>query len=173
MNTALSLRRKPAGFLVWNPAKRMPTHRHDTFASAEAERARLQAACPDEIFWVMAPVRGEKTASAAKAFSDGKAEGMAQARAEIMLAEARTDRFADDLADLRRTMERVDAITRDQVEHQATAADCLCWFDGFNAAYAGRESYERPVIPDRDKIRKLNAALQSLLRSTLDEEIPF
>jgi hypothetical protein len=167
--------RRPVGFLVWNPAQRLPSYRHDTFAGAEKEAARLSAANPTETFWVMSPVKGDKTRSTAKAFSDGKAEGLAQASAEIMLAEGRTDRLYDEMAKLRRITEQVEAITRDQAEHQAIAADCLCWFDGFNAAYAGRESYERPAIPDRDKIRRLNAALQALLRASgaEDEEIPF
>lgn len=170
--------RRPIGFLVWNPARGIPTVQHETFARAEAEAERLRAANPEDTFWVMAPVKGEKTAAAARAFSDGKAEGYAQARAEIMLAEGRTDRFCEELRDLRRTMSALQVFVDDRMQFQAIVADCLLWFDGFNAAHAHREVYDRPRTPDGDKLRDLNTALQRLMREAGgqdldDDEIPF
>jgi hypothetical protein len=170
--------RRPIGFLIWNPARGLPTTQHETFKKAEAEAERLRAANPDQTFWIMAPVKGEKTTAAARAFSDGKAEGLAQARAEIMLAEGRTDRLCDEKAALQRTISALQVFADARDDFQAIVADCLLWFDGFNAAQAGRESWERPHVPDREKLTALNAALQRLMRAKAahdidDSEIPF
>lgn len=169
--------RRPVGFLVWNPARSLPTVQHDTFARAEAEAVRLSAANPNEMFWIMAPVKGEKTAAAAKAFSDGKAEGLAQAHAEIMLAEGRADRFSDELHRLRWTVKKLQAFDKNRSEFQAIVADCLTWFAGFEAAHHHQEGCDRPWTPSREKLRDLNMALQELMRAgrdhDLDEEIPF
>jgi hypothetical protein len=165
--------RRPVGFLVWNPSRSLPTVQHETFSKAEAEAVRLSAQHPDEAFWIMSPVKGEKTRAAAKAFSDGKAEGMAQAHAEIMLAEGHRDRLFEERDHLRRSVEKLGAIDANRSEFQAIVADCLLWFDGFNAGFSGKEPWERPHTPDREKLTALNGALQALLRSADLDEIPF
>jgi len=169
----MKLNRRPIGFLVWNPARNLPTVQHETYERAEAEAERLRAENPDETFWVMSPVRA--TGSTAKAFSDGKAEGYAQARAEIMLAEGRADALDDEVHRLRRETQDFAYFRGEVEEHQATAADCLLWFDGFQAAHSHRESYERPKTPDREKLLHLNSAPQRLIpgRAVDDDEIPF
>jgi len=160
--------RRPIGFLVWNPSRGVPTVQHETLAKAEAEAERLRALHPDETFWVMSPVTSARAKSAAGAFSDGKAEGLAQAHAEIMLAEGRADRASDELHRLRRELSDFSHFRGD------TAADCLLWFDGFNAAHAHKEGWERPRTPDREKLQHLNAALQRLVPGAVDDEdIPF
>lgn len=169
--------RHPVGFIVWNPSRSLPTMQYATFAKAEAEAGRFRALHPDETFWVMAPVKGEKTAAAAKAFSDGKAEGLAQAHAEIMLAEGRSDRLDDENRRLKREQGALAPIRGQAVAFQAIVADCLCWFDGFNAAHRSADSWERPNTPSRDKIMGLNSALQLLLPGAEADdgewEIPF
>jgi hypothetical protein len=166
--------RRPVGYLVWNPARTLPTVQHETLERAEAEAERLRREHPDEMFWVMSPIKA--ATAAAKAFSDGKAEGLAQARAEIMLAESRTDKLHDEVRRLRREIGEFTRFRPEVAEHQATAADALLWFDGFQAAHAHREGYERPHTPDRQKLLRLNSALQRLLPSAdpdFDAEIPF
>ena len=60
---------------------------------------------------------------------------------------------------------------------QAIVADCLLWFDGFAAAHSPKETWERPHVPDRERLRQLNEALQALLPAGLspddDANIPF
>lgn len=168
---------KSPGFLVWNPARSHPTVQHETFARAHDEAKRLREANPDERFFVMAPVMEKRHAEAAQAFSDGKAVGYAEARSEVMQAEARSDQLLEDKRAVERRLAAFDALAREIEEHQAAAADCLLWFDGFNAAHAHKDRWERPSTPDREKLRRLNAALQVAVRAsrdqTLDEEIPF
>lgn len=167
--------RRPVGFLVWNPSRALPTVQHETYARADAEACRLRDLHPGETFFVMAPVTGAKATTAALAFSDGKAEGLAQAHAEIMLAEGRADRLDDEGRDLRRRLERMGDLTGRAAEYQATIADCLLWFDGFMAAHHNAEPCGRPYVPHRDKLVRLNEALQRLMRDPEvdDEEIPF
>lgn len=165
--------RRSVGFLVWNPARSLPSRQHETFAQAVTEAARLRVERPDETFWVMGPVHGEKAAKAAQAFSDGKAEGMAQAHAEIMLAEGKTDRLLDERAELRRSLEHLSTLDERRVEFQAIVADCMTWFAGFEAAHLHKESWDRPWTPDREQLRALNVALQALLRRAAEDEIPF
>lgn len=165
--------RRPVGFLVWNPTRSLPTVQHDTLERAQAEAERLRAENPDEVFWVMSPLKPNQV-SAAKAFSDGKAEGLAQAHAEIMRAEGYSDRASEKLHVTERRLRVLE--TFDAEAAQATVADCLCWFDGFMAAHAGADS--RPQVPEREKLRRLNAALQERVRSARDDaqfsdEIPF
>jgi len=160
------------GFLVWNPSRSVPTRVHDTIERALAEAERLTQANPGERFVVMSPVMSGSDATVSKAWSDGKAEGYAEARREVMQAEAVSDRLGEQLHAMRHTKALIDNIA----EHQAAVADCICWFDGFAAAHSPRESWERPHLPDRERIRALNAALQRLLPSSaadLDDEIPF
>lgn len=172
--------RRPAQFLVWNPSRRLPTRGHETFekAQAEAERLRIETDFGDAEgeFWVMAPVRSKTAASAAKAFSDGKAEGLAQAHAEIMLAEARSDAAGDAQREMRRRLGSLEDIGGNADEFQAIVADCLLWFDGFRSAFHLSEA-GHPRTPDRDGLTRLNTALQAVLRSQRgdieDEEIPF
>ena len=163
----------PIGFLVWNPSRNLPTRVHMTIEQALSEAERLSRENPSERFVIMSPVLAGSDATAAKTWSDGRAEGYAQARAGVMKAEALSDRLAEQLHSLRRVQPLLDNIA----EHQAAVADCICWFDGFAAAHAPRESWERPYVPDRDRIRALNGALQRLLPSPpsgdLDAEIPF
>lgn len=58
------------------------------------------------------------------------------------------------------------------VDFQSIVADALLWFDGFAAAHSGRESWDRPAIPDRARLRKLNERLQDLIPHP-DDIIPF
>lgn len=165
--------RRAIGFLVWNPARSLPTVQHETIQSAEAEAERLRGENPGETFWVMSPITTAKAGLTAKAFSEGKAEGLAQANAEIMMAEGRADRFCDDLRNLRRAAGDFVNFRPHVAEHQATVADCLLWFDGFNAAFSRDD--RQPFTPEREKIRRLNEALQRLVpgQNLGDEEIPF
>lgn len=166
----MSLTRRPVGFLVWNPTRNLPTVQHETLERAEAEAERLRTENPDETFWVMSPIRA--SINAAKAFSDGKREGYEQALAEVHLAEGRADRFAEDLRNLNITMADAEVFRARAAEFQATVADCLLWFDGFNAAFARDE--RRAFVPDREKLCRLNEALQHMLPVSLaDDEIPF
>lgn len=169
----MSALRRPVGFLVWNPARNLPTVQHETLERAEAEAERLRAENPDETFWVMSPVRAGRGVH--KAFSDGKSEGYEQARAEIMLAESRTDHLDDEVRRLRRETQDFAYFRGEVADHQATAADCLLWFDGFQAAHSHREAHERPRTPDREKLLHLNSALQRLVPGAAvdDDEIPF
>lgn len=167
------------GFHVWNPAGRLPAYVHDTFLRAWSEKDRLQAAYPDQRFVVMAPVLSIESAQAARAFSDGKAEGYAEARREVIAAESRLDKVWEEFP-----IRALRPFLDDAEAYQSIVADCLLWFQGFNAAYAGRESYDRPNTPSVDKLRDLNIALQFILReqdkaggkraADLDDlEIPF
>lgn len=162
------------GFMVWNPARGMPTVVHDTIERALAEAERLTRENSGERFIIMSPVMAGSDASTAKAWSDGKAEGLAQAHREIMRAEAHSDQWCDKARDLETSLSRFAAIERDQRRFQAIVADCLLWFDGFRAAHSPKDSWERPHVPDRDALRELNAALQALETPQPEfEEIPF
>lgn len=55
---------------------------------------------------------------------------------------------------------------------QSIVADCMCWFAGFEAAHVGKETWERPWTPERERLRDLNIALQNLLPAS-ETEIPF
>jgi len=171
---------RPVGFLVWNPDGRLPTASHGTWEKADAERGRLQALHPDSRFYVMAPVASQKAEKAADAFSRGRREGYDEARREVMHAETVADQISERAARLSACQAPAEHILDRADDFQATAADCLLWFDGFNAAFAGKESYERPATPDRDKLQQLNAALQRAARARQnahaaddDDEIPF
>lgn len=162
------------GFMVWNPARGMPHVVHDTIERALAEAERLTAKNPGERFIIMSPVMAGSDASAAKAWSDGKAEGLAQAHREIMKAEAFSDQWCERAQDFERQLNRYGAIQRSQRRFQAIVADCLLWFDGFRAAHSPKDSWERPHVPDREALRELNAALQALEAPQSEfEEIPF
>lgn len=167
------------GFHVWNPAGRLPTYTHDTFLQAWAEKDRLQAAHPGERFVVMMPCEDMSAIGYGLGFTRGREEGLAQAHREIMKAEAITDRLHDEMHALKAAKALID----DVETYQATVADCQCWFNGFGAAFAVRESYERPSTPSADKIRDLNIALQAIWRERDkaagrnvlldDQDIPF
>ena len=162
------------GFLVWNPDAGMPTVGHDTYARAAAEAERLAKANPGRTFHVMAPVKGPKTKAAAEAFSDGKREGYEQAKREVIHAEGHVDRLSDELLRLKRRAPAMDGILAGATTFQSIVADCLLWFDGFNAAHAHKEGWERPSTPNRDTLRQLNARLQELAGDQPDfEEVPF
>jgi hypothetical protein len=166
------------GFLVWNPSRALPTVQHETLERAEAEAARLRVANPGETFFVMAPVRTPGARAVARALSDGLAQGRAEMRGDVMAAEARSDRLWEEKRVLERSIAAARPILEDAAEHQATVADCLLWFDGFQAAHAHREGWERPHTPAREKLQRLNGALQRVMRAaspldTDDEEIPF
>lgn len=169
------------GFMVWSPEGRMPSYVHPTFKGALAEAERLKRNYPSRRFYVMSPVDGLAGAQAATSFEQGKAEGHAAARREIMQAEAAHDRLADRLRDLRAELaalkDRTRHVLSDVQGFQSIVADCVTWFAGFEAAFQHKESWERPWTPDRDKLRALNSALQSAIPSTAndlsDDDIPF
>ena len=163
------------GFHVWNPAGHLPTAVHKTIEKAVSEAERLTRANPGQSFVVMSPVLSTKDALTAKAWSDGHTAGLVQAQSEIVKAERNADLWGDELADLRKSMRQLQAIKDRSAPFQAIVADCLLWFDGFAAAHSPKEAWERPHLPDRERLRQLNAALQALLPPGLqsDDEIPF
>ena len=162
------------GFMVWNPARGMPTVVHETIGRALSEAERLTRENPGERFIIMSPVMAGSDASTAKAWSDGKAEGLAQAHREIMKAEAYSDQWREKATALERSMKKLGVIQRDHRRFQAIVADCLLWFDGFRAAHSPKDSWERPHVPDRDALRDLNGALQDLEPAQSDfDGIPF
>lgn len=168
------MRTRPIGFMVWNPAAGMPTVVHDTLERALSEAERLTAANPGQRFIIMSPIMAGSDASTAKAWSDGKAEGLAQAHNEIMRAEANADKWCDQFRSIQGRSARFSTIERQQRRFQAIVADCLLWFDGFRAAHSPKDAWERPHVPDRDALRDLNAALQALEAPEPEfEEIPF
>lgn len=162
------------GFLIWNPSRNLPTVVHDTLERALSEAERLTKANPGERFVIMSPVMAGSDANAAKAWSDGKAEGIAQARQDVMRAEKFSDEWCEKAMRLEGVARNLGNLQNQQRRYQAIVADCLLWFDGFSGAFAHREGYEQPRIPDRDTLRDLNRALLNLEPApTLDEEIPF
>ena len=165
---------RTAGFMVWNPARGMPTVVHDTLEAALEEADRLYRLNPGERFLVMSPVLAGPDATVAKAWSDGLQQGRDEAKAEIARADDRAMRINRDLKNRDLELSSVRAIVRQHRRFQAIVADCLLWFDGFAAAHTHRDE-GRPRIPDREDLRQLNHALQKLEPQThdLDEEIPF
>lgn len=166
------------GFHVWNPAGRLPTYVHPTLESALDEAERLTRCNPGQRFVVMAPVLSADDATRAKAWSDGKKQGYADATDDVMKAEAISDRLYEEKAALERTLRQLQTFKDRAAPFQAIVADCLLWFDGFAAAHSPKESWERPHVPDRERMRRLNEALQALLPDglsvmDLDQEIPF
>lgn len=159
------------GFMVWNPARGMPTVVHDTIEQASAEAERLTRQNPGEYFIIMSPVLTDQAATIGKIWSDGAR----YAQARIENAEANAKRMIDDAIQFEaKTKRRFAVIERDQRRFQAIVADCLLWFDGFRAAHSPKDSWERPHVPDRDALRELNAALQALEAPQPEfEEIPF
>lgn len=167
------------GFHVWNPAGRLPTYTHPTFLGAWAEKDRLQNLYPEDRFVVMMPCEDVSGIGYGLGFTRGKAEGYAEARREIIQAESRLDAVLEQFP-----VKALRPFLEDAEAYQSIVADCLLWIQGFNAAYAGRESYERPDTPSVDKLRDLNIALQFILRERDkvggkraadldDQEIPF
>lgn len=63
---------------------------------------------------------------------------------------------------LRGKLSRLEPLVSKAATHQAAVADCQLWFDGFDAAFALREPWERPRTPDREPLRALNIALQAV-----------
>lgn len=159
------------GFMVWNPARGMPTVVHDTIEQASAEAERLTRQNPGEHFIIMSPVLTDQAATIGKIWSDGAR----YAQARIENAEANAKRMIDAAIQLEaKTKRRFAVIERDQRRFQAIVADCLLWFDGFRAAHSPKDSWERPHVPDREALRELNAALQALETPQPEfEEIPF
>lgn len=159
------------GFMVWNPARGMPTVVHDTIEQASAEAGRLTRQNPDEHFIIMSPVLSREDANLGKAWSDGARFMGARADA----AEANARRMIDEAIQHEvKAKRRFRVLERDQRRFQAIAADCLLWFDGFRAAHSPKDDWERPHVPDRDALRELNAALQALETPQPEfEEIPF
>lgn len=167
----------PLGFHVWNPNGHLPTFTHQSFLGAWAEKDRLTRANPRDRFVVMAPVEDMSMIGYSLGWTEGREEGLAQAHREIMKAEAHTDRLCDEVHDLRKLVKRLQVIIDRAAPFQAIVADCLLWFDGFNAHFAGKAARKRPNVPDREGLRKLNEALQGLLpdglKPDLDDHIPF
>lgn len=160
------------GFMVWNPARGMPTYSHRSLEGALREAERLTARNPGERFIIMSPVLAGPETTIAKAWSDGKAAGLSQAHNEIMRAEGISDRAQDQVHDMRRELSDLSVFKDRAAEFQSIVADCMCWFAGFDAAQAGREGWERPWTPERERLRDLNIALQNLLPAS-ETEIPF
>lgn len=162
-------------FLVWNPAKGLPTVTHHTLESARREAERLWRQT-GETFYVMAPLIEASAMREAVAFNRGKKEGERDAHRQIMLAEGNADRWSEQARDLKRQLDRAELWLSRGRRFQAIVADAVLWFDGFAAAYEllGKKL---PRIPDRPQLRELNAALQDLKPSDyyadLDDEIPF
>lgn len=159
------------GFMVWNPARGMPTMVHPTIEKASAEAERLSRANPGEHFIIMSPVLSGEDANLGKAWSAGARFMGARADA----AEANARRMIDDTIEYEtKVKRRFRELERDQRRFQAIVADCLLWFDGFRAAHSPKDSWERPHVPDREALRELNAALQALEAPLPEfEEIPF
>jgi hypothetical protein len=132
---------KPIGFLVWNPEANLPQHVHSTLELALTEAERLGRANPGKRFVVMAPVLTAQDAHRAKAFSDGKAEGLAQAHREIMHAEAKTDRLLEEKHVWAQQTRRLAVFAQKHRAFQSIVADALLWFDGFMAAHSTKEDW--------------------------------
>lgn len=166
---------RPVGFLIWCPEHGLPTVAHPTFLGAVAEADRLKRQYPGHRFVVMSPVEDMSGVGYALGWSRGREEGLAQAHREIMDAEAKTDRLYDLSDDLQGQLLDLKGFRDDAVAYQAIVADALLWFDGFAAAHSPRESWERPRLPDRERLRDLNAAFQRVLPPgpDADQEIPF
>ncbi len=169
---------RPIGFLVWCPESGFPTVTHPTFLDAVAEADRLKRQHPGHRFVVMSPVEDMSGVGYAMGWSEGRKEGLAQAHREIMDAEAKTDRLYEERDGLRAKLADVEGFRTNAADYQAIVADALLWFDGFAAAHSPRESWERPHIPDRERLRNLSAAFQRVLppgQNVLDGdlEIPF
>lgn len=161
-------------FLVWNPARGLPTYAHDSLESACREAVRLRSQHGGN-FYIMAPLIDEEEMWRAAAFSRGKNEGLAEARRQIMLAEGNADRLSDERVELRNKLSRVEKWLFKAKGFQSIVADALLWFDGFSAAHAHQSEWERPTIPERHKLRELNSALLDLVPSSEydDDQIPF
>lgn len=159
------------GFMVWNPARGMPTVVHDTIEQASAESERLTRQNPGEHFIIMSPVLTDQGVIMGKAFSDGARFAMAR----VENAEANAKRMIDDAIQYEAKIKhRFRVFERDQRKFQAIVADCLLWFDGFRAAHSPKDSWERPHVPDREILCELNRALQSLEMPEPEfEEVPF
>jgi hypothetical protein len=168
---------KPVGFMVWNPDRSMPTHVHDTFEDALAEAERLKRYAPRERFFVMAPVIDTLTVTYGAGFDAGRKAGLNEAHQQIMDAEARADRAMDRDGDRATQLRLLDPIFQKARDFQAIVADALLWFDGFAAAHAPKEAWERPRLPDRERLVALNGALQAVAFpqtvDALDDDIPF
>jgi hypothetical protein len=166
-----------SGFFVWNPAAGLPTRTHSTLARAAAEAYRLKCLNPAATFYVMAPLLCDGQTERAQQFSDGVEAGLAQAHREIMRAEAAADRNGEEVIRLQGRLRSAQPILDQAWRFQAIVADALLWFDGFAAAYAAKESYERPNLPDRQDLKDLSRHLQNIetqaARDLMDEEIPF
>ncbi|MDR7232788.1 hypothetical protein J2X45_003898 [Caulobacter sp. BE264] len=170
------------GFHVWNPAGRLPTYTHPTFLAAWAEKDRLQALHPDQRFVVMMPCENMSGIGYGLGFTAGRKEAQDDAVRLIDRAQQRAEQKTAEAAELRRDLKALRPFLEDVEAYQSIVADCLLWIQGFNAAYAGRESYERPDTPSVERLRDLNAALQRLMRDHSaangrpaldDSEIPF
>lgn len=171
------------GFHVWNPAGRLPTVTHQTFLAAWAEKDRLQRLHPTERFVVMMPCEDVSAIGYGLGFTRGREEAKRDIDARVRDAWQVADIARADATELRKRLAAAEPLIRDVEAYQAIVADCLLWFQGFNAAYAGCESYDRPNTPSVDKLRDLNIALQFILRERDkasgsyrdldDQEIPF
>lgn len=166
-----------SGFFVWNPAGRFPSFKHSTLPNAVTEAERLTREHPDKTFMVLAPIITDDDARRASAYSLGVEHGLAQAHREIMASEAKADRLSDRLEGLRSEAARhrnAAPILADARKYQAIVADALLWFKGFSAAFALRESYDQPHVPNINILQELNGRLQDVLPNQLtDDEIPF
>lgn len=97
---------------------------------------------------------------------------------EVRSAERRADLDNQQMREQAHVLSKARALLENADEHQAAIADCILWFDGFSAAHSSKESWERPHIPNRDRLTALNGALQRVMpvrtdRPLDDQDIPF
>lgn len=100
---------------------------------------------------------------------------LVQAADRLTREAADKDDALDQIGDLNSELRQLKPFRDNAVAYQAIVADALLWFDGFAAAHSPRESWERPHLPDRERLRDLNAAFQRVLPPgpDADQEIPF
>lgn len=166
------------GFMVWSPEGGMPTRVHASYEDAAKEVRRLSSRLPSQTFFVMAPITAGPAEDACLAYDLGRRDGISEGETRVR-KEYRfdADHFRARAEHAERKLRRSAPLLSRAEPFRGIVADCLLWFDGFRAAHAGREHVVR--APDRETLRELNAALQSLdatsRGSDEDEfdEVPF
>lgn len=96
-----------------------------------------------------------------------------QASDHVRESEARAKELRRLLDEARTRLKLLEPFNEKATEFRAIVADAQCWFQGFAASHAGKETWERPILPDHNQLRELNLALLSLVPSTPETEIPF
>lgn len=101
----------------------------------------------------------------ARAYREGRSfqvELLGQAGRSLDRALERRESDRETLDRFTARLHRLSKLENRSREFQSLVADCLLWFDGFAAAHAGKESWEQPSIPARDRLREMNAVLLDL-----------